>query len=375
MVMENTVLMYNNSLNFSLKQIMNNINDLMFNIQSLKQLQINIDEIQEIKNGAQLQVNMACLALLRYYILDESSVGTILFRNLIRKYYPLSDEQILKYENVIYKGIHRTVDNGKVTIDPREWYYITNYDMFRRKGKEFSVENKLYKVRYKRFSTTGRTYQSSYSSLVSEMFHLNELRSVLETTDYSDVCSFFSSNCYVDFHDVTQICCTSLAKNEFTKWDWDLVSNIKNAERSFDWLENLLDNNGFFFQMGTENVTKTLTQLQDVVGTEYLITQDVWNSVIEKYEKMGVGLYAYSNSISKEFIIKHQNELDWLVLQRNPYVQWDLELINLFLKKYVKSIPEFEWDKHLDGSRAIYSAIKDLLNDSILRDIEKLYEL
>lgn len=154
-----------------------------------------------------------------------------------------------------------------------------------------------------------------------------------------------------------------------------LVSNIKNAERSFDWLENLLDNNGFFSQLGTENIAKTLTQLQDVVGTEYLITQDVWNSVVEKYEKMGIGLYAYSNSISKEFIIKHQNELDWLVLQRNPYVQWDLELINLFLKKYVKSIPESEWDKHLDGSRAIYSAIKDLLNDSILRDIEKLYEL
>ena len=43
--MENTILMYNNSLNFSLKQTVNNINDLIFNIQSLKQLQINIDEI------------------------------------------------------------------------------------------------------------------------------------------------------------------------------------------------------------------------------------------------------------------------------------------------------------------------------------------
>ena len=326
--MENTILMYNNSLNFSLKQTVNNINDLIFNIQSLKQLQINIDEIQSLKEEAQLQVNMACLALLRRYILDESGVGVILFRNLIRKYYPLSDEQILKYENVIYKGVHKTVDNGKFTVESREWYYITNYNVFKRKGKEFSVENKLYKVRYECFGTTVSTYQSCYSHLVSEMLHLNELRSVLKTME-----------CY------------------------------------FDWLENLLDNNGFFSQLGTENIAKTLTQLQDVVGTEYLITQDVWNSVVEKYEKMGIGLYAYSNSISKEFIIKHQNELDWLVLQRNPYVQWDLELINLFLKKYVKSIPESEWDKHLDGSRAIYSAIKDLLNDSILRDIEKLYEL
>lgn len=142
--MENTILMYNNSLNFSLKQTVNNINDLIFNIQSLKQLQINIDEIQSLKEEAQLQVNMACLALLRRYILDESGVGVILFRNLIRKYYPLSDEQILKYENVIYKGVHKTVDNGKFTVESREWYYITNYNVFKRKGKEFSVENKLY---------------------------------------------------------------------------------------------------------------------------------------------------------------------------------------------------------------------------------------
>lgn len=131
--MENTILMYNNSLNFSLKQTVNNINDLIFNIQSLKQLQINIDEIQSLKEEAQLQVNMACLALLRRYILDESGVGVILFRNLIRKYYPLSDEQILKYENVIYKGVHKTVDNGKFTVESREWYYITNYNVFKKK--------------------------------------------------------------------------------------------------------------------------------------------------------------------------------------------------------------------------------------------------
>ena len=286
--MENTILMYNNSLNFSLKQTINNINDLIFNIQSLKQLQINIDEIQNLKDGAQLQVNMACLALLRHYILDEYGVGVILFRNLIRKYYPLSDEQILKYENVIYKEIHRTVDNGKVTIDPHEWYYITNYNVFRRKGKEFSVENKLYKLRHKCFSTTGKTYRSTYSSLVSEMLHLNELFSVFETRECCrDAHSFFTSNYNVDFHSVPQICCASLAKNEFTKWDWDLVRNIKNVESSFCWLENLLDNNGFFAQLAIENITKTLTQLQNVVGTEYLITQDVWNSVVEKYEKIG----------------------------------------------------------------------------------------
>ena len=55
--------MYNNSLNFSLKQTVNNINDLIFNIQSLKTTR-EILMILGLKEEAQLQVNMACLALL-----------------------------------------------------------------------------------------------------------------------------------------------------------------------------------------------------------------------------------------------------------------------------------------------------------------------
>ena len=47
--MENTILMYNNSLNFSLKQTINNINDLIFNIKSMKQLKINIDKNKNLK--------------------------------------------------------------------------------------------------------------------------------------------------------------------------------------------------------------------------------------------------------------------------------------------------------------------------------------
>ena len=90
---------------------------------------------------------------------------------------------------------------------------------------------------------------------------------------------------------------------------------------------------------------------------------------------MGTKLYSYSPDISKDLIIEHQHELDWLVLQRNPYIQWDLELINMFLRKYKILIPEYEWSSRLDGTRAMYSAIENFLNDSILNDIEKLYEL
>ena len=92
--MEDNILLCNNFLSFNLRQTMNSTSDLLYNIQSLKQFQLNIDNIQRIKDGAQLQINMACLALLRQYILNEPVAGLILFRNLIRKYYPLSDEQV-----------------------------------------------------------------------------------------------------------------------------------------------------------------------------------------------------------------------------------------------------------------------------------------
>ena len=68
--MENTILIYNNSLNFNLKKTMNNANDLLYNIQNLKQLQWDIDNIQRLKDVGQMQVNMASLAMLRNFILD-----------------------------------------------------------------------------------------------------------------------------------------------------------------------------------------------------------------------------------------------------------------------------------------------------------------
>ena len=96
--MDNTILLYNNALNLNLKQAMNDANDVLYNMQSLKQFQWNLDQIQKMKDGAQMQVNMAALALWRNFILDEGNVGIILFRNLVRKYYSLSDDGIVKYE-------------------------------------------------------------------------------------------------------------------------------------------------------------------------------------------------------------------------------------------------------------------------------------
>ena len=105
--MENAILIYNNSLNFNLKKTMNNTNDLLYNIQNLKQLQWDIDNIQRLKDVGQMQVNMASLAMLRNLVLDETGVGIMLFSNIIRKYYPLNDRQITVYENILGGLYHK----------------------------------------------------------------------------------------------------------------------------------------------------------------------------------------------------------------------------------------------------------------------------
>lgn len=127
--------------------------------------------------------------------------------------------------------------------------------------------------------------------------------------------------------------------------------------------------------MGVENISETLIKLQSILGDTYVISQDNLDKVIEKYRGMNIKLYSYSSNLSKELIIRYQDDLDWLVLQRNPYVQWDLELINIFLRKYKKLVSEKEWNGNLNGSHAMYIAFQNLVNDQVLSDIEKLYEL
>ena len=82
-----------------------------------------------------------------------------------------------------------------------------------------------------------------------------------------------------------------------------------------------------------------------------------------------------SITISKEFIFQHQNELDWKVIQKNPRIQWDWELINLYLRKVKETISEDKWPQCLLGSKAMYEFVGNYLNDEILSDIEKLYNI
>ena len=96
------------------------------------------------------------------------------------------------------------------------------------------------------------------------------------------------------------------------------------------------------------------------------------NEVATRLEQKGIALYSYL-SISKEFILQHQNELDWKVMQKNPRIQWDWELINLYLRKVKDTVSEDKWREYLLGSKAMYTAVENYLNDDILTDIEKLY--
>lgn len=52
--MDNKILLYNNALSLNLKQTMTDINDVLYNMQSLKQFQLNINQIQNMKNGISL---------------------------------------------------------------------------------------------------------------------------------------------------------------------------------------------------------------------------------------------------------------------------------------------------------------------------------
>lgn len=361
--MENAILIYNSSLNFNLKKTMNNTNDLLYNIQSLKQLQWDIDNIQRLKDVGQMQVNMASLAMLRNLVLDEAGVGIVLFRNIIRKYYPLNDRQITVYENVLG--------------DSYNWYYITNLDVIKRKGSFFDIGKMSYRVDH------DNKRMNSKTPILFELFcdaaSLEEIDYFKRWPNYVAQCSF-----YIDFHQASDkfLCINSeyLAKNEFIIWDWEFVERIVNLEDRWGddccckVMKSLLNNTGFFAQMGVEKIDETLIKLQNIAGTRYMITEDIKRRIIEKYEVMGVALYSYL-SLSKEFIILHQDDLNWTVLQRNPRIQWDLELVNMLLKKIKNTVCETEWYNALQGTHAIYVAIKELLNDELLSDIEKLYDI
>lgn len=355
--MDNTIIFCNNALNFSLKQNVNNINDLLYNIQNLKQLQFNIDKIQELKDETQMIHNMASLSYFRKYILNVSVVGPMLFKSLIRKFYPLNDEQIYKYE----------------VFQPK-YYQITNLNVLRRKGYNFNLRDRYYSV------DPNPGYSNTLSKeLVCEISR-DDMIHKLNTN--SDV---YQYNYKIDFHGDEKLgyppssgCSyrNSLMRNEFTKWDWDLVKQI--AKRAYEnlrydnGLRLLMLNRGFIAQMGINNIEDTILKLQEISNNRIYIGEDT----IAEYNTMNkIVLYSYL-PIDEEFIKTHSDNLDWTVLIRNPHIEWNFELINMLLKRIQSNISETDWYNYLyNPSYAIYQAIEPYLNDELINDIEKLYDL
>ncbi len=365
--MDNTILLYNNALNLNLKQAMNDTNDVLYNLQSLKQFQWNIDQIQKMKNGAQMQVNMVALTLWRKFILEEGNDGIWLFRNLVRKYYPLNDDRILKYE-ICQSRVTQTLktNDGKTSLyRPSHLRYITNWLLFKRKGEKFTLGGYKYSLFHLDYSYGVYQWKWGDCEIFFEISDLNDF----SVYPLDDICE---NNFYIDFARYGQkIDITSLVQNCLTKWSWELVCKIIDDCKSKD-IELLLRNYGFFAQMGINNIRETLNHLQEIVGSSFEITEDMKNEVIARLEQKGIALYSYL-PMTKDFIIQHQDELDWKVIQKNPRIQWDWELINLYLRKVKETVSEDKRNEYLLGSKAMYEAVEDYLNDEILSDIEKLY--
>ena len=350
--MDNAILLYNNTLNLNLKQAMNDANDVLYNMQSLKQFQWNIDQIQKMKDGAQMQVNMAALALWRNFVLSEGVYGICLFHNLIRKYYPLNDDQISKYETC--KAYY--ISKGK------EHYYLTNMNVIHRKGEEFFWGDEI------KYCANPRIGNSARLELIDLYYDATSFKDcyywkawIFNVYRYSCHIDFLKEPIYSEFE--------YIAQNKFTDWSWELVQHLGGLQ-----VKELMKNDGFFAQMGINNIRETLNHLQEIAGTSFEITEKMKNDAFSRLEQKGVALYSYL-PISKEFIFQHQNELDWKVMQKNPRIQWDWELINLYLRKVKETVSEDKLGEYLFGSKAMYKAVENYLNDEILSDIEKLYNI
>ena len=77
--------------------------------------------------------------------------------------------------------------------------------------------------------------------------------------------------------------------------------------------------------------------------------------------------------LQKSFVLEHKDELDWDVMVLNPRIEWTLPLIQLMLRKHAQ-LPESEQSKGLKGNQGMFDKLfKPILNDDIIRDLEKLY--
>lgn len=319
--MSNITLINKDLSSLDLRQSMESVDDLLYNMESLKQFQLKLDRIQELKDCIQFQANMVSLTLLRKYILNEEVVGPVLFRRLIERYYPMNEKQIVKYFTVVQR-------DGTISI--------TNRTVIKRKGKEFRINGQKY-------VSCINFYETDYDS------------------DFHNIIGDMGSSAVQRF----------IMNNLFVTWDWELVREIHEGFRKPSVLF-LLNNRGFIAQLGIQNVDTFFKNMREIVGE--MLSQDIIDETKKDIEKYGFKFHSYL-PLSEKFILQYQNELDWRVLGMNPHIQWNLELIALYLKKIKEQQCESDWKRCMEVSEAMYRGIETFLNDEVLSDIEKLYSL
>ena len=85
-------------------------------------------------------------------------------------------------------------------------------------------------------------------------------------------------------------------------------------------------------------------------------------------------LYSYL-PLQESFVLEYQDKLNWDVLDLNPRIEWTFPLVQILLKKQSLK-PEPEQQKGLKGNKGMFNKLfRPLLNDDIISDLEKLYNI
>lgn len=346
-------------LDYSLNTQINNLEDLKQNMRSLNNFQDEINKLQSLKNNSQIEHNGLALTLIRKYVM-EKKFGCELMRNLIRKYYPLNDEQIFKYETKQYENSAH--------------YYITNFDVIKRKGYDFTLYHGRNYYAFKTFheKRDNRSYtihRNVHEDITKNMTVLNSnLCENIDLVLYNPYLYLSEFATYSGLKD-------NLAKNLFTQWNQELIDNLFSNTKSVLLINNLLSNKGYIAQQGIDNIENTIQGLQDVSKeVQGTIAGSKFDFYIKKYRNKPYELYSYL-PLTESFVLKHQDELNWQVLDENPRIEWTLQLVSILLDKF-ELLSDPEQQKGIHGSKIMYEKVFDgLLNDEIISDLEKLYDL
>lgn len=342
-------------LDYSLNTQIDNLEDLKQNMRSLENFQSEIDRLQALKDSSQIEHNGLALTLIRKYVM-EKKFGSELMRNLIRKYYPLNDEQIVKYDNISIRP-YLTVNGFQ--------RYITNNLVYLKKGENFSIGEVEYSTRLSSTRDCHPDFVRDNKEFISESLNFFE---------YNYSFTFTNSPIFQHHRYKNTYYRNALLRNKFTKWGFGLAEYINNkASNDRDkGIKSLLENKGFMAQQGIDNIDDTIEKLQDVFRGK--ITEKEVDLYTKKYKNEPYELYSYL-PLTESFILEHQDELNWQVLDENPRIEWTLQLVSILLDKF-ELLSEPEQQKGIRGSEIMYEKVFDgLLNDEIISDLEKLYDL